>query len=34
MFGIVIFHLNAEIESELMEKYGVEEGGIHFPLEK
>ncbi|MDX2350672.1 MAG: BLUF domain-containing protein [Porticoccus sp.] len=34
MRGIGTFDLNKEIESELQEKYGVEEGGIHFPLEE
>jgi len=34
MLGIGTFELNTKIESELMEKYGAEEGGIRFPLEE
>lgn len=34
MRGIGTFDLNKSIETELMEKYGKEEGGIHFPLEE
>ncbi|MDP1519711.1 BLUF domain-containing protein [Porticoccus litoralis] len=34
MLGIGTFNLNQEIESELVEKYGEEDGGIRFPLEE
>ncbi|WP_240732685.1 BLUF domain-containing protein [Halioglobus maricola] len=34
MRGIGAFDFNQKIESELVEKYGEEEGGIHFPLEE
>ena len=34
MRGIGTFNLNKEIESKLVEKYGMEEGGIRFPLEE
>ena len=33
MRGIGAFDFNKSIEAELMDKYGQEEGGIHFPLE-
>lgn len=34
MLSIGTFNLNQEIESELVEKYGEEDGGIRFPLEE
>jgi hypothetical protein len=34
MRGIGAFDFNRSIEAELMDKYGQEEGGIHFPLEE
>jgi hypothetical protein len=34
MRGIGAFDFNKDIERQLMEKYGDEEGGIHFPLEE
>ena len=34
MKGIGAFDFNKQIERQLMEKYGEEEGGIHFPLEE
>ncbi|MEP0203114.1 MAG: BLUF domain-containing protein [Halioglobus sp.] len=34
MRGIGAFDFNLKIEAELKQKYGEEEGGIHFPLEE
>jgi len=34
MKGIGVFNLNKEVEFELMQKYGEEEGGVKFPLEE
>jgi hypothetical protein len=34
MKGIGVFDFNKQIERQLMEKYGEEDGGIHFPLEE
>ncbi len=34
MRGIGAFDFNQKIEKELKDKYGEEEGGIHFPLEE
>jgi hypothetical protein len=34
MRGIGAFDFNRKIEGELKNKYGEEEGGIHFPLEE
>ena len=34
MRGIGAFDFNTAIEAELMEKYGQQEGGVHFPLEE
>jgi hypothetical protein len=34
MKGIGVFDFNKQIERQLMEKYGEEQGGIHFPLEE
>jgi hypothetical protein len=34
MRGIGAFDFNKSIEKELKDKYGEEEGGIHFPLEE
>ena len=34
MRGIGAFDFNKDIERQLMEKYGEEDGGIHFPLEE
>jgi hypothetical protein len=34
MRGIGAFDFNLRIEKQLMEKYGEEDGGIHFPLEE
>jgi hypothetical protein len=34
MRGIGAFDFNREVEKELIDKYGEEEGGIHFPLEE
>ena len=34
MRGIGTFDFNRKLESELMHKYGEEEGGVHFPLEE
>ena len=34
MRGIGAFDFNKQIEDELKEKYGEEEGGIHFPFEE
>ena len=34
MRGIGAFDFNKRIETELKDKYGAEEGGIHFPLEE
>ena len=34
MKGIGVFDFNKQIERLLMEKYGEEDGGIHFPLEE
>ena len=34
MRGIGAFDFNKDIEAELMNKYGAEEEGIHFPLEE
>jgi len=34
MRGIGAFDFNLQIETELKQKYGEEEGGIHFPLEE
>ncbi len=34
MRGIGAFDFNKAIEAELMEKYGQQEGGVHFPLEE
>jgi hypothetical protein len=34
MRGIGAFDFNKSIETELKDKYGEEEGGIHFPLEE
>ena len=34
MRGIGAFDFNRRIESELKQKYGEEDGGIHFPLEE
>lgn len=33
MRGIGVFNFNKEIERDLMEKYGKEEGSVRFPLE-
>ena len=33
MRGIGIFDLNKDLEDRLIEKYGEEDGGLHFPLE-
>ena len=34
MKGIGVFDLNKEVEFELMQKYGEEEGSVKFPLEE
>ncbi len=34
MRGIGAFDFNRKIEQELMDKYGSEDGGLHFPLEE
>ncbi len=34
MRGIGIFDLNKELEARLIDKYGQESGGLHFPLEE
>jgi hypothetical protein len=34
MRGIGAFDFNLQIETELKQKYGEEDGGIHFPLEE
>ena len=34
MKGIGVFDFNKQIERQLMEKYGEEDGGIRFPLEE
>lgn len=34
MRGFGIFDLNLELEDELKQKYGVEEGGVRFPVEE
>ena len=34
MRGIGAFDFNTDIERQLMNKYGEEDGGIHFPLEE
>jgi hypothetical protein len=34
MRGIGAFDFNKDIERQLMDKYGEEDGGIHFPLEE
>lgn len=34
MKGIGVFNLNKEVEFELIQKYGEEEGGVKFPLEE
>lgn len=34
MRGIGVFDFNKGIEQQLKEKYGEEDGGIHFPLEE
>jgi hypothetical protein len=34
MRGVGAFDFNLRIENELKQKYGEEEGGIHFPLEE
>lgn len=34
MRGIGVFNFNKDIEQDLMEKYGEEDGGVKFPLEE
>jgi hypothetical protein len=34
MKGIGVFNLNKEVEFDLIQKYGEEEGGVKFPLEE
>ena len=34
MKGIGVFDINRDIETELIRKYGEEDGGLRFPLEE
>ena len=34
MRGIGVFDFNKDLARQLMDKYGEEEGGVHFPLEE